>query len=86
MAVKLLRSGISWVIDEAEHLVPVDDDGNPITNHIEAAGVDVDGSETVLDDSEHTSQGKGPVVKSPDGTRWRLKVADDGTVSAEVVT
>ena len=45
----------------------------------------VEGDEKVGGDSEHTANGKGPIVRSPDGSRWRLKVANDGTVSAESV-
>ena len=40
------------------------------------------GAVTVADDYETTTAGKGYILKSPDGTRYRLSVANGGAVSA----
>jgi hypothetical protein len=42
-------------------------------------------SYTTIGDIEVTDTTKGLILKSPGGTRYRIKVADDGTLSTEVV-
>jgi len=39
----------------------------------------------LVEDLEIPDHTKGLILKSPGGTRYCLKVADDGTLSAEVV-
>ena len=46
---------------------------------------DTVGNLTTSGDIEITDTAKGVILKSPGGTRYRIKVADDGTLSTEVV-
>ncbi|HUU84691.1 MAG TPA: hypothetical protein VM243_14420 [Phycisphaerae bacterium] len=64
---------------DPDGLVVIDASGNPAVGKVIYVGDAVIGGDT-----KHES-GKGPVVKSPDGTKWRLDVDDAGVVTAEVV-
>lgn len=37
------------------------------------------------EDIEAVTVGKGFVLASPDGTRWRIKVSDEGILSVEAI-
>jgi|TARA_R100000081_G_scaffold37207_1_gene17246 hypothetical protein len=52
------------------------------TNGVEAMRVKSDGSVDFSDDITCTDNSKGLVLKSPNGTSFRLSVANNGTLSA----
>lgn len=49
------------------------------------AGIDVNGTVTASSDIEVTDNTKGVILKSPNGSRFRLEVANDGTLSTEAL-
>ena len=50
-----------------------------------SAGIDVTGTITASSDIEVSDKTKGIILKSPDGSRFRLEVANDGTLSTEAL-
>lgn len=50
-----------------------------------ANGIDVTGTLTASSDIEVTDNTKGVILKSPNGSRFRLEVANDGTLSTEAL-
>jgi hypothetical protein len=62
---------------EPDALIVVDETGAPVVGKKIVVG-----EAEIQGDSSH-SETKGPVLKSPDGTRYRLRVADGGSLSAE---
>ena len=54
--------------------------------YTERMRLDVSGNATFAGDIETTTAGDGVILKSPNGTRYRLTVANDGTLSTSAVS